>query len=219
MKYLKCLVDWENRPRDTDIALPDNRGIGFLLFVANRFFFFSNVFSPLTVLRLLFCSWEWGRWLITRRFFIELYVLLWLGIEITTLLLINPSLQPNYRILSFVLWRLFDIVQSMYRLSFIGNNPQVIPARSLILIIFNYAEMIMIYAAIYIIFQSHYQPSFITILESLEYSFRVFIPFIGIDGHYSPIAFVGKAILYSEIVFSLFIHILIIQRVLAVFRH
>ena len=210
MICLKFLVNWKNRPRD---IRPFIFNRGFLLSVVKVLFWVINIFSPLLVFRLLLCWCERGRWWITRRWFIELFVLLWLVIEIIALRVISPSSQFNCLFLIVVAWRWIDILQSQYSLSFLGNEPRVIPARSLLLIIINYVEMIMIFAIVYFILQSYGETLFKTTIDSLEYSFRVFVPFLEINNTF-PI----KTVFYTEIISSIIIHLLIIQRVLAFFR-
>jgi len=217
MRYWETLINWDNRPRIDRFRT--NRG--WVLLAVRWFFFLIGILSPLIIWRLLFGFWERSKRWLQKRWFIEVYTLLWFVGDIAILLLINPSHQPNCLILFFlvlVLWRLVDVLQSGFSLSFLRDKPKIIPARSLILILFNYAEIIVIFSVVYFILQSHFVPSFNSILESLEYSFRVFVPFIETNDTFLPKDLHGNIVFYSEIVSSLFIHLFIVQRVLAYFR-
>ena len=225
MKYLKVIIAWENSPweigkrlRDFGFPLTDTSNRGFLLTIVTGILWLLDVLSIYIFCRIILGSFGAGRRWLNRKFHIEVYVLIWISGEIAILYFLRSS---NDIFFWLVLLRLVDIVQSQYRLSFIREKPDVIPARSLILVILNYAEIIMIYAIIGFIKQHHFVQSFTfkCIYDSLEYSIRVFVPLIPINIDFlSQIPTWGKVIFYSEIICSLFTHILIVQRVLSFFR-
>jgi len=211
MKLWKCITEWDKSPHEIDILKRSGRG--FLLTGLRWFLWALNIPMPLTFVRLLLCFQKPRQPL--QRWHIELYVLVWLIVEILILRFLS---SPNCWCLFVVTWRLIDILQTQYRLSFTGKEPIVIAARSLLLVLINYAEILMIFSVIYFTQQEHFVQPFDCTLNSFEYSISVFIPLIDIIQTHSPINCLGKIIFYFEILSSLFIHILIIQRVMSFFR-
>jgi len=192
---------------------------GFLLISVRYILWFIDVASPMFFPRFFFglCkkSWSW----LTKRCFIEAYHLFFFVLEIIILICVD---EPILLYGCFVLWRLIDILQSNFTLSFMREFSSAryttpIPARSLILTFINYAEIIMIFAVAYFVWQ-HCIPELSSLWKSLEYSAGVFIPLIGIESLNSSLSVFGKILFYSEIASSLFIHLLIIQRILSYYK-
>ena len=221
MRYLATIFNFDNLPNRIDRVRIVRENEGWLLLAVRWGFFVFDTISPLILFKLVLGLRKRSTLWLTKRAFIEIYALLWFAGEIIILLVINHSSQPNWLILIFivlVLWRLVDILQSSFRLSFLRLKPTVIPARSLILILLNYAEIIMIFAVVYFIKQNHFNPPFEYVQNSLEYSISVFVPFIGVDINVSPHILWGKVIFYGQITSSILLHLVIIQRVLSYFR-
>lgn len=221
-KYIKCILNWEKRPTlTTDRFWRIRKNRGFILFGVRWLFFLLDILMPLIILRIAFCCRACsGHLSEDRKWLIEIYNLVFFAIAIAVLYFVNPSwlcCWINFFIIIFI-WRLIDIFQSGFYLSFLRKIPPgLLPGRSLILILINYAEIIFIFAVIYFVNIEHFihlEDTF----DSLKYSASVFIPFINTYNYVNPQTYVGNLIFYAEIVLSLFIHLFIVGRVLSYFK-
>ena len=195
---------------------------GFLLTLTKAFFFFIGIFSPLIIWRFVLCWTNDTRRLLRTKAFIEWYTFSWLIFNV--LVFISIYNESCTALITFALcWRIYDIIQSEFSLSFLCTPPpDRIPARSLMLVLINYVELILIFASLYYL---HYELWIKSNTEALGYSIQVFIPFL------SPYIYPSEFILikglegvkiwpvfYAEICATAFTHLFIIQHVLSLFK-
>jgi hypothetical protein len=148
------------------------------------------------------------------RLFIDVYNLCWLAITLIIFFLYvilgrDIPICLKCFFVFVVLLRLIDTIPSAIRLSFFRSEPSEYPARSLILMAINYTEIIFIFSILYFFFNH----TFTTILDSLNFSFHVFIPTLT---KHEPKGTYWLFVL--EIMVSLAIHLTILQRVLSYFK-
>ena len=142
---------------------------------------------------------------------VEGYTILWL-LLLSLLFFINPASKDywyNYFPLALAIWRLFDILTTTIRKTFLEQNIPKCPPRSLILTLLNYIEIIIIFSII------NYNPSFTSASDSLRFSFELFVPLISSKSIHLPIAY---WLFVVEISISLIYHIAIIQRLISYFK-
>ena len=155
----------------------------------------------------------------TSRSVIETYILSNLFLLLVINFLVLPFPIPNifkYLFTFLACWRLYDILITAIRLTFFRHpkcdKKDPIPERSLICITINYIEIILIFSILYFTFFNQY---FISISDSLLFSFEVFVPIVSP----CPDAFqIAGWLFIIEIIVSLIIHTTIIQRILASFK-
>ncbi len=157
-------------------------------------------------------------------FTVEVYVLATLVIAIifTLLLWKYDSLASSYPFRVFIcailIWRLSDILQAWLKIFLVGRAEVASPSRSVILTLINYIEIAIIFGIIAFANEDFFTPTFGSILNSLRYSFNTILPVIPIDQTFIPHYCLGNVIFYSEIAFELLFILVIIQRVLSLFR-
>jgi len=201
-------------PKESHPIPQSNRGC--LLTIVNRFLFILDFISPLQVMVFLSCCfpcWQYA-YQTTKRWFVELYVFLWVSVGVVAALLVNSNLTPwKYTLAVLLIWRLVDILQSTLRLSFL-RKPDVIPARSLILLAFNYFELIVIFAVVGFVYQGSNSGCF---HDSLQCSFNVFVPLVAAEDGCSLQIPPRGILFYVEVFVSLIVHVAVVQRVLSLF--
>ena len=123
---------------------------GWLLTVIKIFFFAFSVYSPLIIYKVIFSRLGRKRDWLEKKWFVEFYVLSWFLFELVILSTIEPPFSCKAVITFFLAWRVIDIIQSQFSASFLRRLPSDnIPARSLIIVLINYVEMVLIFASIY----------------------------------------------------------------------
>lgn len=196
---------------------------GFILTFIKRIVWLIDIVSPvLFLLRLTFGRMEKFRSQYRRKAFIEQYCISWLVIEVIILRFASPSSCVFVLILTIYLsLRVIDIIQSQLRLGFFRIvSADNIPARSFLLVVVNYIEMILIFASLY---HLRYESFFPVYTESLGYSVQVFVPLL--NPYIDPSHIIWKTgvdisgVFYTEIIASVFIHLFVIQNVLSLFKN
>ena len=151
---------------------------------------------------------------------VEIYVVVCFSI---LLLLIWPvsvldplSLFGRIFLAIFLVWRQLDILQAWYN-TFLKEEVKAISAvRSLALATINYLELAVIFGLLTFIFRSgNFYPGIVTITESLRHSIGVITT---IGSRFDPATPFGSLLYYSEVVFGLVFLVVIIARVILLFK-
>jgi len=117
----------------------------------------------------------------------------------------------------FLIWRQLDILQAWYNTFLKEEKVKALSAaRSLALATINYLELAVIFGLLTFLFRSgNFNPGIITITESLRHSIGIITT---IGSRFDPATAVGGLLYYSEVVFGLAFLIVIIARVLSLFK-
>ena len=150
---------------------------------------------------------------------VELYVFTWLSVDIIFFAYFIHI--PLWVILWLLIWRLVDIFQSIFSIGILSEEPlpYSIP-RMLILLLVGLIEVSIIYGVFYYInrdiFISINGYSICSKCQSLYHSVTT-LTTIGSD--FSPINVLGYSIVYSQIIFSVLFLIMVIQRIVSLFKN
>jgi len=154
--------------------------------------------------------------------FVEGYVLAWFVIVLVLAIIMGFVQQPiivpkciHWFLLALLAYRLFDILQAW--LSVFIRPPYIVasPVRSLYLAIVNYIEIIIIFTIMAYLLGQYFTPPIGHICQSLRYSVGI-MSFV--DHQYEPLGICGYSLFYSQIAFSLAFILIVIQRIMSLFR-
>ena len=174
--------------------------------------------SPLTIVarlvRLFHKSWE------PSPVAVDIYVLIWCFFLIFLACLVATiqsfSLVALTVISAILVWRLLDISQSWFNIFLRRKVEVVAPVRSLVLAVINYLELWLIFGLLSFLFRyGNFYPPFETITQSLRHSIGVITT---MGSGFDPASVGGALLYYFEIAFGLGFLIVIISRVLSLFR-
>jgi hypothetical protein len=113
----------------------------------------------------------------------------------------------------FVAYRLFDIFQSwVYQFILMKGWSSVDVNRSLVLVFFDYIEIIISYAVLYFILQNNFSGSFCSVCQSLYYSVTT-ATMIG-SNDWQPIKPWGYVIFFSQIIFAVLFLTVVVQHII-----
>lgn len=176
---------------------------GFLVSCIGRIFYLSH--SYFTLLGLI------ERRHLRSKSFVEAYNIVWAVVLAILLFSILPFLSLlEWLVCILASLRLFDILVTVIRKTFLEPKvTQKNASRIFILTAINYIEIIVIFSIL------NYYPNFASSIESLQFSFKLFIPLISPDPNNTKIA---SGLFALEISISLIYHIAIIQRVVSYFK-
>ena len=149
---------------------------------------------------------------------VELYVMAWLSFEIVIFIYLIHI--PMLLVLIFFIWRLLDIFQSIFSIGILSEEPLPYSIqRMLILLLTGIIEVSIIYGAFDYIYKNAFlsgQNHIQTIGQSLYHSIMTLTT---IGSNYSPQNIVGYSLTYSEIAFSILFLIVVIQRIVSLFKN
>jgi len=150
---------------------------------------------------------------------VECYVILWLFTIIAAFIFIEKA---QCLFLFFLIWRLVDLFQSLFSINILSEDPSPYSiTRMLILVLISVIEVSVIYALFYFVNGDFFISSNGQYLrakgESLYMSVTT-LTTIGSD--FSPSnSLVGYSIIYSEIIFGVLFLIVVIQRIVSLFKN
>jgi hypothetical protein len=176
--------------------------------------------SPLTLLtRLVRLLRKRKRWK-PSYLVVEIYVVTWLCLLLLSIWLIATnepfSLAALVVISAVLIWRMLDISQAWFNI-FLRREPKVLsPPRSLVLATINYFELSIIFGLLSFLHRiDNFYPTFANITQSLRHSIGV----ISTTGsNFDPASVGGGFLYYSEIAFGLAFLVVVISRVLSLYR-
>jgi hypothetical protein len=150
---------------------------------------------------------------------VEIYVFIWFLTEILLFKYIGNI--PLCLIIFLLLWRLTDIFQSIFSIGILSEDPSPssIP-RMLILLLIGLTETAIIYGVFYYINKD----MFVLINGETLYSksqslYHSVVTLTTIGSDFSPVSCVGYTIVYSQIAFSVLFLIVVIQRIVSLFKN
>ncbi len=191
---------------------------GFILPCLTLVFKALRYISPLTLLTRLgrgfHRSWD------TSHLAVEIYVVAWFCLLlffiwlVATIKLFSPI--PLVVISATLIWRLLDISQSWFNI-FMKIKVEVLsPVRSLVLATINYFELSIIFGLLSFIFRyDNFNPTFVNVSQSLRHSIGVITT---MGSRFDPASVLGGLLYYSEIAFGLAFLVVVISRVISLFK-
>ncbi|KTB48879.1 hypothetical protein DEALK_17260 [Dehalogenimonas alkenigignens] len=179
-----------------------------------KFFRAFQVVSPLNLVT----------WLVRRfkiiwsptRLVVEVYVTFWLVCLLVLAWAIGIAGSLPALLLLVIIWRLLDISQAWFH-TFLKHRVKALsPVRSLALATMNYFELFIIFGILAYQFRTdNFYPSFVTITESLRYSIGVIT---AMGSKFDPASVLGGLLYYGEIAFGLGFLVVIVTRILTLFK-
>lgn len=188
---------------------------GFIIPFLTIIFNFLRSISPLTLVtricRVFRESWE------VSYLAVEIYVVAWFSLLLLFAWLFSriECLPLFIFILAVSIWRLSDISQSWFNIFFYQEPEVLSPVRSLVLATINYFELAIVFGLLAFFFREEFNPAIVTITESLRYSIGVITT---MGSRFDPASWVTGLIYYLEIAFGLAFLVVVISRVISLFR-
>lgn len=175
---------------------------------------FLNFVSPLTIIG------RFAKRVRQSHLAVEIYVVVWFFMLMLIAWLVwafDPlPLVPLIVVTAILVWRQLDILQAWFSTFLKVRINALSPVRSLVLATINYLELAVVFGVLTFLYRfGNFNPGVVSITESLRHSIGVITT---IGSRFDPASLVGGLLYYSEIVFGLAFLIVIIARVLSLFK-
>ncbi len=161
-----------------------------------------------------YCYHWWYR---NRYIIVECYVFSWLVVEIIFLLRFDQILL--WFIIWFFIWRLVDIFQSWFNILILSEDPSPYSVpRMLVLVMISFAEIAIIFGVLDFVWKDAFISdghTFHSMWQSLYHSVTTITT---VGSNYSPVSGAGYFLVYGEIVFSVLFLVVVIQRIVSLYR-